>query len=96
MAIIKKTIYLHHKITDDSAEFVANEHDFSILEQYTLLATKEVEFDVGDFDGREKEIEIVEKALEAFRAESQSRINILIDRLSKLKAIGHDSSVVEG
>lgn len=96
MAIIKKKIYLHHKVDGDSTEFTASEHDFSVLEKYTLLATQEVEFDIGDFDGRQKEIEVVEKALEEFRAQSQMQINFLVERLSKLKAIGHDSSVVEG
>lgn len=92
MTIIKKTIYLHHKITEKGSEMYAAEQDFSILEQYSLLATREVEFDIGDFDGREKEIEIVEKALEKVRAESQSKINILLDRISKLKALTHEVS----
>jgi hypothetical protein len=90
MATIKKTIYLHHKVEGDSASFYVGEQDFSILPQYTLLATQEVEFDIGDFDGRQKELEIVEKALEEFRAKSQSQINLLLDRISKLKSIGHD------
>lgn len=90
MAIIKKTIYLHHKVENDKATFAAHEQDFSILEQYTLLATQEVEFDIGDFDGRAKELEVVEKALEEFRAKSQSHINILLDRISKLKAITYE------
>lgn len=94
MTIIKKKVYLHHIVDGDTASYAIRDQDFSVLDQYTLLSVQEVEFDIGDFDGREKEIDIVEKALEQVRAESQSRINILIDRLSKLKAIGHDSEVV--
>lgn len=93
MAIIKKTIYLHHRVSGEKAEFYAGEQDFSVLEHYTLLATQEVEFNIGDFDGRAREIESVEKALDDFRAKSQSHINLLLDRLSKLKAIGHDAPV---
>lgn len=94
MTIIKKTVYLHHEVNGDRAGYVIRDQDFSCLQQYTLLATQEVEFDIGDFDGREKEIEIVEKALETVRAESQSRINYLLDRISKLKAVTHEVEVV--
>jgi hypothetical protein len=38
------------------------------------------------------EIEGLEAALQKDRAESQSRQNILLDRISKLKAIGHDGA----
>ena len=93
MAIIKKTVFLHHEVDGDKAAYVIRDQDFSCLQQYTLLATQEIEFDIGDFDGREKEIEVVEKALETVRAQSQSQINLLLDRLSKLKAIGHDVEV---
>lgn len=96
MAIIKKTIYLHQRVDAERSEITVRDADFSVLDNFTLLATKEVEFDVGDFDGRGKEIEVVERALEQIRAESQSKINLLLDRLSKLKAIGHESDVVEG
>lgn len=93
MAIIKKTIYLHHQITGTGSKLSALDQDFSVLDQYTLLAKQEVEFDVGDYDGREKEIEAVEKALEQVRANSQQQINLLLDRISKLKAITHDVEV---
>lgn len=92
MAIIKKTVYLHHKVTEFGAQFYLADSDFSILDQYTLIATREIEFDIGNFDGREKEIDVVEKALEKVRAESQSQINILLDRISKLKALTHEVS----
>lgn len=93
MAIIKKTVYLHHHISEVGAEFTVREQDFSVLDNYELIATKEIEFDAGSYDGREKEIEVVEKALEQVRANSQQQINILLDRISRLKAVTHEVAV---
>lgn len=90
MTIIKKTIYLHHKVTENGTEFTASEHNFDCLDQYTLITSQEVAFDIGNYDGRQVELEIVEKALEQVRASSQAQINLLLDRISKLKCITHD------
>lgn len=59
-----------------------------------LLKAVECEFDVPEFDLRAMEIDALEKSVECERADSQVRVNILLDRISKLKAIGHDSEVI--
>lgn len=53
----------------------------------------EVEIDVPAFDLVSLEVAALEKAVQKEKADSQVRVNILLDRLSKLKAIGHDAPV---
>lgn len=59
-----------------------------------FLCEVEVEADVPSFDIVMLEVENLEKAVQREKADSQVRVNILLDRLSKLKAIGHE--VIEG
>lgn len=91
MNTIKKKIYLHWKTGEQASNFVVTETDLSILAEYQLIATAEVEFDIGDFDPRETELANLEAAVQQERADSQVRVNILLDRISKLKAISHDA-----
>jgi hypothetical protein len=58
-----------------------------------LLKEVECQCDVPEFDLRSMEIEALEKGVIAEKADSQVRVNLLLDRLSKLKAIGHDAPV---
>lgn len=57
-------------------------------------AEAEVEVEVPTFDLVSLEVDALEKAVQREKADSQVRVNILLDRLSKLKAIGHE--VIEG
>lgn len=59
-----------------------------------LIKEVECEFDVPEFDLRSLEIDALEKSVIAEKADSQRRVNLLLDRISKLKAIGHE--VIEG
>jgi len=58
---------------------------------YILLSTVEQELEIPDIDLVAAQIDGLEKAVQAERAESQSRVNILLDRISKLKCITHDA-----
>lgn len=58
-----------------------------------IIGTTEVEVDVPAFNIISLEVEGLEKAIQKEKADSQVRVNILLDRLSKLKAIGHDAPV---
>lgn len=58
-----------------------------------LLKEVECEFDVPEFDLRAMEIDALEKSVIAEKADSQVRVNILLDRISKLKAITHEVEV---
>ena len=57
-----------------------------------LIREVECEFDVPEFDLRAMEIDALEKSVIAEKADSQVRVNILLDRISKLKAITHEVS----
>ena len=55
-----------------------------------LLATVEQEFEIPDVDLTVAQIEGLKQAVQHERAESQSRVNILLDRISKLKSLTHE------
>lgn len=58
-----------------------------------LIKEVECEFDVPAFDLRTMEIDALEKSVEVERADSQVRVNLLLERISKLKALTHEVSV---
>lgn len=58
--------------------------------QYALISTHEIELDVPAFDIREKAIVVLEKEIQKERADSQAKINLLLERISNLQAIGHE------
>lgn len=58
--------------------------------QCALIGTHEIELDVPAFDVREQAIVVLEKEIEKERADSQVRINLLLERISNLRAIGHE------
>ena len=55
-----------------------------------ILRQFEIKEDVPEFDLRQMEIDALEKCVESERADSQVRINLLLERISKLQAIGHE------
>lgn len=57
-----------------------------------LLKKFEIETDVPEFDLVTLEIDALEKAVTKERADSQVKVNLLLERMSKLKAIGHDAN----
>ena len=54
------------------------------------LCSQEIELIIPEFDLRQMEIDALEKCVQSERADSQVRVNLLLDRISKLQAIGHD------
>lgn len=61
----------------------------------TLISSHEVELDIPEFDIASIAINGLESEIQKERADSQVRVNILLDRISKLKAIGHDVEVAQ-
>ena len=59
---------------------------------YVLLGTQEVEIEIPDVDTTQIQIDALNEQIKAERAESQSRVNILLDRISKLQCITHEGS----
>jgi len=60
-----------------------------------LIKEVDIELDVPEFDLRQMEIDALEKCVIQEKADAQVRVNLLLDRISKLKAIGHDSLVID-
>lgn len=90
MAMHRQELYLHWMTNEEGGKFCVVDADYSCLDNWTLIAVKEVEFDIGEFDYRGAEVAHLEAVLDKVRAESQSRINLLLERISKLQAIGHE------
>lgn len=92
MAMQKVTLYAHALMRTWSTEpelFIAGQ-DMSSLEDYTLICTREVDIDIPEFDATGLLIEKLEADVQKERADSRIRVNILLDRISKLKAITHE------
>lgn len=90
MATLTQTIYLTWATCGTHSEFSVSNIDLSILKNHTAVSNVEVTFDIGDFDNRLAEIEQLEQVIEETRAESQAKINLLLERISNLQAIGHE------
>ena len=94
MAVQQFTLYMHVTTHGHSkGEVIILPFDastFSRTKDKKLLKAFTIEQDVPEFNLETLEIEGLEEELRKDRAESQSRQNILIDRISKLKAIGYD------
>lgn len=57
---------------------------------YVLLGVTLQAIEVPEIDHVPLQVEELERSVKMERAESQSRVNFLLERISKLKAIGHD------
>lgn len=54
------------------------------------IGQQDVEIDWPEIDTRQLQIDELERQVKQERAESQSRVNLLLERISKLQAIGHE------
>lgn len=57
-----------------------------------LIHTTEIEVDMPDDNLDLAEIEALEAEITKERGDSQHRVNLLLDRISQLKAIGHEAA----
>lgn len=60
------------------------------MEDRVWIGQQDVEIDFPDADTRQMQIDALEARIQQERADSQVRINLLMERISKLQAIGHD------
>lgn len=58
--------------------------------EWVLIETTVVEVDVPEIDTRQVQIDLLEERIKKERTESQGRINLLLERISKLRAITHE------
>jgi hypothetical protein len=94
----KQTITLHMytrtaefypagNVTVFDADFRSNP---SCMKGLVWLGSQDVELDVPEVDIRQAQIDALEAQIQQERADSQVRVNLLLERISKLQAIGHD------
>lgn len=62
----------------------------SCMENLIWLGQVDVEVDWPEVDTRQLQIDALEKQIEKERADSQMRVNLLLERISQLKAIAHE------
>lgn len=77
-------------------ETMVTDYDASKSQHYRgvdslrVIHTQEIEVDVPDDNLDLAEIEALEDQIAKERGDSQRRVNLLLDRISQLKAIGHE------
>ncbi len=64
------------------------------FENAVSLGPVEFEIEVPEIDTRAAAIESLTAAIQKERADSQAKINLLLERISNLQAIGHDQPEV--
>lgn len=96
MATKKFTLYVHKNLESHYmpghlwvAEADLSESD-SFRGECVLACVHEVEVDVPDIDTRSAAIDAINQQIKKERADSEVRVNLLLERISKLQAIGHD------
>ncbi len=94
---MKKLVTLHmYEITADWAKgtLSVDEYDMrkskELMRERVWIGQTDVEIDFPEIDTRQAQIDILEAQVQEERAQSQSRVNLLLERISKLQAIGHD------
>lgn len=94
MTIKKEKIYMLEYINWRAPErYISTyaEHEMDHLHgQVVLLGVLEIDVDYPEVDTRQAQIDALEIQVEKVRAESQAKINSLVEQIGKLKAVGHE------
>lgn len=93
MALQKFTVYVCASIADynfGQVQVLSFDPTGAPYAKAALISTHEIELDVPAFDIREQAIVVLEKEIQKERADSQAKINLLLERISNLQAIGHE------
>lgn len=88
------TLHMYESTTSYSAgsRYVA-ECDFrntEFMRDRIWLGQQDFEIDWPEVDTRQIQIDELERQITTERGQSEARVNLLLDRISKLQAIGHD------
>jgi len=62
----------------------------SCMKGRTWLGSQTVDFNFPDIDEHQAAIDALNATIQQERVESQAKINLLLERISKLQAIGHE------
>lgn len=92
----KQTVTLHmyeSTASYSSGQRFLAECDFrnsEFMKDRIWIGQQDVEIDWPEIDTRQMQIDALEEQIIKERGESQARVNLLLDRISKLQAIGHE------
>lgn len=89
------TLHMYESIAEwNKGDKEVNEFDMrphpDCMRKRVWIGQTEVEIDFPENDTRQDQIDNLEAQVQEERAQSQSRVNLLLERISKLKAIGHE------
>lgn len=94
---MKKLVTLHMYMGAgewNNGDHMVFDHDFrptkQCMDDKIWLGSQEAELDFPEIDTRQAQIDNLEAQVQEERAQSQSRVNLLLERISKLQAIGHE------
>ena len=95
MASQTEKLYMYERVTGLNAgqRYVSpyKEHEMDHCQaDIVLLGETHVEISYPEVDTRQAQIDALESKIEKERTDSQARVNLLLDRISKLKAISHE------
>ncbi|WAX22819.1 hypothetical protein MAJJADAN_00057 [Pseudomonas phage Amjad_SA] len=93
MAMQKFTLYISASTREwDFGEISFTDYDPTPHPDFqrALICIREVEVDVPEFDPRPQAVAVLQAQVDKERADSQVRISLLLERISKLQAIGHE------
>lgn len=93
----KQTVTLHmYEYLEDwrRGEKCVDQYDYrrsqDVMKSRIYLGSTEVEIDFPDVDTRQLEIDALEAQIKQEKTDSQVRVNLLLERISKLQAICHE------
>lgn len=93
----KQTVTLHMYESTASwsvgtRELFANDFrgNATCMKDRIWIGQQDVEIDWPEVDTRQLQIDALEEQIIKERGESQARVNLLLERISKLQAIGHE------
>lgn len=95
MAKQKFTVWLHKNLEGSFEEgrvwlCESNIAGTKCFEGSISLGSVEIEIEVPEVDTRQAAIDALQQQIKKERADSEVRVNLLLDRISKLQAIGHE------
>lgn len=94
MSIKKHTLHLYLLTNTTPPAEVFDSFDWrqidGCMKHRVYLGAREVEINWPEYDATGQVIESLQAEIERERAESQSRVNLLLERIGKLQAIGHE------
>ena len=95
MALKTVTLHMYESTHDwEKGRQQVDQYDMrkspDLMKNRIWIGQTEVEIDFPEVDTRQLQIDALNDQVQRERADSQIRVNLLLERISKLQAIGHE------